>query len=63
MMEKRPILWIVSCLAVMVVLSGLTGCVTNNYESFYASNSRNLSYVEQKPVKYPHIDELFYLNP
>lgn len=62
MMEKRPILWIVSCLAVMVVLSGLTGCVTNNYESFYASNSRNLSYVEQKPVKYPHIDELFYLD-
>lgn len=40
----------------------LTGCVNNNYEAFYSSNVKLLPYVNHSTVKYPFIDELFYLD-
>ena len=39
-----------------------TGCVNNNYEAFYSSNVKLLPYVNHSTVKYPFIDELFYLD-
>lgn len=61
-MRKNVSFLILSRMILWAGILGVTGCATNSYQEFYASNTKVLPHVEQMPVKYPFLDEIFDLS-